>query len=635
MNILGNVDFDLPGNVQAYYGQIPTAVTTLGGRRLDHPEDLNLQDVDQRLRDLAEDLGLGVPNLAGGAGTRDLRGSPVGDLLGNAISHGGALAQTTSGSTVVIDSAGRAADFVSVVRLLTNTIASGGRPSSHEITLLNRLTPAQRHAAGIFLNSAGQVIPPQRVLTAAINNLQSGTPLTPNQNVLFGQLYRNLNTDQRRTLVAELGRPSGTSASASRALLAPALNTAVRAAIDVNQTARADAERLARVATRDARTTARADLRDARSQILDVVGRDTTFRTRSGRTVTAREVVHNALLNRQAGRPLTANQQAVLRTYRASTGQRVEVQQQSQDAALRERQEDRRQALIQRQQVRAAAVPAAERSGLSERQQVQLQQQATRQRQAVRQQDQRQALERRIEAAVPGAERRDLLQQRQTLERQQQLNRQAVAERQAVHRAEARQASQPPAALARAQQVQVARQEAAARAQREAQQAAARTQAARQARQTTFTTAGGAERTRREVLAAAQERQAVGQALRPIQREALAQQQVVQRAREAQTRAQAAAQEATTRAAQARQRATALAQAPTVPQQRQATVQQATQQRQRERQQEQRQQVTRLIRAAEPGAERRALRQQREALVRQQQANRATLAARQAAHRRV
>ena len=183
------------------------------------------------------------------------------------------------------------------------TTGRGLGPDQREFISL--LTPAQRLAAGIIVDREGRVVPSSRVLAAALERLSNGTPLTSRQNVLFGQIYRNLNTEQRRDLVAAIGRESGLGAGVSRRRFAPALDTAVRAAIAVNRQARAETKQ----------TTFRVD----RKRILDLVGRQ-PFTTVGGRSVSAVKVVGNALRNATAGRPLTKNQEAVLKQARLATG---------------------------------------------------------------------------------------------------------------------------------------------------------------------------------------------------------------------------------------------------------------------------------------------------------------------------
>lgn len=213
-------------------------------------------------------------------------------------------------ATLFLTPEGRALDPRPIIRGLVRAAAVGGQLSRNQRILALSMTPEQRRAAGIFLRPNGTVASAPQIIERALANLSAGRPLSDNQRAALGLAFNNIPTaSARRDAILELSRVTGVTAGA----LNRTIGRSMRAAV-------ADKQAAATVAARTAISTARTGRRDARREVLDVIGRDTTFRTRNGKRVDARTVVNNALQNLGAGRPLTENQKVALREYRRATG---------------------------------------------------------------------------------------------------------------------------------------------------------------------------------------------------------------------------------------------------------------------------------------------------------------------------
>lgn len=213
------------------------------------------------------------------------------------------------GGVYVVGPDGQAANLSRVTRNLAANIRAGLPLSATQQVLVDAMTPEQRRAAGIFTRPDGSIASGQQIVEGAFRNLSAGAPLSANQQAALGMFFNGIRTPgARRDAVTALARAAGIPVQQASQVVGQSMRAA-----GANQQA-------ARQQAAQAVTSPSAAHAATRRQILDVIGRDTTFTTRGGKVVSARHVVENALQNQAAGRPLTENQKRVMAQYRQAGG---------------------------------------------------------------------------------------------------------------------------------------------------------------------------------------------------------------------------------------------------------------------------------------------------------------------------
>ena len=255
-------------------------------------------------------------------GENQLFGSPGSDLLGGGLSIVNASFvnqdQPADGVTFSTDSGGA---FVavpnepprsveSILGELTRVTQTGGNLTPHQRALVQTMTPEQRRVAGIFLTPSGEVVPTTQVLLRALNNIANGIPLNANQMAALGAVFNNISdSGDRRDVITQLAQTTGI----PRDDISAAVGPSMRALIEDQRVGIRQAE------DRIAESNERA-IRLIRKQVVKTLGKDRTFVTENGRRVDIETVVARALRNLSEGKPLSANQRAVLAEYRRETG---------------------------------------------------------------------------------------------------------------------------------------------------------------------------------------------------------------------------------------------------------------------------------------------------------------------------
>jgi hypothetical protein len=229
-----------------------------------------------------------------------------------------------------------------VAQRAVNRARAGIKLTQAQREQLDRLSKTQQLSLGIFRSKGGGVVDPRKVAANAARNLAAGKPLNVRQNILLGQTLRSMDRNQQRALSTSIARARGhQNLGQGRKRVLPTVGAALRTAVAVNKTARAQAARAEAKSTGTAaalRAAAQATAKAVAARRQAAAAR----RARSGsagpaagtrplprceppadvrgrrprRTRSAAQVAANAARNLKASRPLTPNQKRLLASRR-------------------------------------------------------------------------------------------------------------------------------------------------------------------------------------------------------------------------------------------------------------------------------------------------------------------------------